>query len=340
MCFGALLLILFLWTSDWEEMLSKILEAKYQYVAPGLAIYFIGVWIRSIRWRYLLLPVIDIPHTKLFPVVVVGYMANNILPFRMGEFVRSYYLSLKLKVSPSTGLSTILVERILDSLTLLVLVGYASLSLPFSNALNYFSEALKIHHNILISVIVLPFLLLFLLLIVIALSRRKMEYFLMLVTNPFPTKVKNKVTKVTKNALDGLTSLNDWKTIIRILVLSIPVWLCEATLFHFVSLSLGLHNVFPNMYVAFMASLFVTGVSNIGSSIPAAPGGIGLFEWIARETLILISNFGVSRAEASAYATITHISLLLPMVILGQVFLWLGSIKLPIAVNRKESLSE
>ena len=334
-CFGVLLFVMFLWTSDWKEMMSQISEAKYQYLAPGLAIYFIGIWLRALRWKYLLFPVANISHVKLFPVVVIGYMANNILPFRMGEFIRSYYLSIKLKISPSTGLSTILVERILDSLTLIVLVGYSSLFLPFHNALSYFSHILRIRPDVLVSIIVLPFLLLFSMLVFAAFSRQKMEYLLQLFTNPFPSKIKSPIISIITNALDGLKSLNDWKSIGKILCLSVPVWISEATLFHFVSLSLGLDDVFPNMYVAFMASIFLTGVTNIGASIPAAPGGIGIFEWISRETLILISNSEVSRAKASAFAAITHLSLLLPIVILGQIFLWIGGITLSKALREQ-----
>ena len=327
------LLIMFIWTSDWKEMVSQLSGAKYQYIIPGLAIYFVGLWLRALRWKFLLIPISHIPHGKLFPIVIIGYMANNILPFRMGEFVRSYYLNLKLNVSPSTGLSTIVVERLLDSLTLLILIGYSSMFLPFGKALSYFSTTLKIHPNVLIGMTVMPFLFLFSILIIMAFSRRRMEAFLFAMNNALPSKIKSPVITIASNALDGLKSLGSWKTIGRTLCLSVPIWISEASLFHFVSLSLGINNAFPSVYTSLMASILVTGITNIGSSIPAAPGGLGLFEWISRETLMLISNSSVSRAKASAFAAITHLCLLLPIVILGQILLWVDGITLSKAIQ-------
>ena len=69
-------------------------------------------------------------------------------------------------------------------------------------------------------------------------------------------------------------------------------------------------------------SILITGITNIGSSIPAAPGGIGLFEVIARESLVLIPKFAIPRSEAAAFAAVTHLCLLIPVTLLGQVFLW------------------
>ncbi len=72
----------------------------------------------------------------------------------------------------------------------------------------------------------------------------------------------------------------------------------------------------------------VTAVANIGSSIPAAPGGVGLFEIVARETLVLLPDSHIDRAVAAAFATVVHAALLIPMIVLGQLFLWAGHVSL------------
>jgi len=74
--------------------------------------------------------------------------------------------------------------------------------------------------------------------------------------------------------------------------------------------------------------ILVTAISNIGASIPAAPGGIGLFELITRETLVLLPQASVDRSVAGGFAALVHATLLLPMILLGQVFLWTGHISL------------
>ena len=68
--------------------------------------------------------------------------------------------------------------------------------------------------------------------------------------------------------------------------------------------------------------VLVMSIANLGSSVPSAPGGIGLFELVARETLVLIPLAVVDRSIAGAYVTVVHVALLLPMIILGQLFLW------------------
>ena len=71
-----------------------------------------------------------------------------------------------------------------------------------------------------------------------------------------------------------------------------------------------------------VAVVLVTAIANIGSSIPAAPGGIGLFELLARETLVLLPLATVDRSVAGGFAAVVHAALLLPMILLGQLFLW------------------
>ena len=56
-----------------------------------MAVYFIGVWFRAMRWQFLLNPLRDFPVRRLYPIVIIGYAANNLLPMRLGELVRSYY---------------------------------------------------------------------------------------------------------------------------------------------------------------------------------------------------------------------------------------------------------
>ena len=74
--------------------------------------------------------------------------------------------------------------------------------------------------------------------------------------------------------------------------------------------------------------VLVTAITNIGSAIPAAPGGLGLFEIIARETLVLGPLAAVERSVAAGYALVVHAALLLPMIVLGQAILWAGHISL------------
>jgi hypothetical protein len=90
----------------------------------------------------------------------------------------------------------------------------------------------------------------------------------------------------------------------------------------------GLQHVYADLIDMSKAMVLVTAIDNIGSSIPAAPGGIGLFELVARETLVLMPFQSADRAVAGAFAAVVHAALLLPMIVLGQVFLWASHLSL------------
>src|SRR5438105_3805238 len=96
---------------DMGAAAALIAGANYWLLLPALAAYFAGVWVRAVRWRYLLRPIKPMPSGRLFPVVVIGYMANDVLPARMGEIARAYVLGRQEGVSSTSVLATIAVER-------------------------------------------------------------------------------------------------------------------------------------------------------------------------------------------------------------------------------------
>ncbi|MQF69695.1 flippase-like domain-containing protein, partial [SAR202 cluster bacterium AD-804-J14_MRT_500m] len=117
---------LFLATVDLNKMGHALANARYQYVAVAVALYFSAVFFRTLRWKYLLEPMGLVGVARLFPVVTVGYMANNILPARLGEVVRAYYLTRREGIPASAGLATIIVERVYDGLTLIFLAAVSA----------------------------------------------------------------------------------------------------------------------------------------------------------------------------------------------------------------------
>ena len=325
---GLLLLVVFFYTSDFDLMQLAFKRAEYIYLIPGILIYMLSIWFRALRWKYLLITTKTVTSFRLYPVVVVGYMANNLLPFRLGELVRGYYLSKRENVSTITGLSTILVERILDALALIFLIGITSIFIPIGNTVHGLSSLAKIPGHFLVFIFVAPFCVLFGALLFIALFRKKAEKSLYALTKFIPKKSRPTLVDFSGKIFDGLESLRSFSMIVKLLLLSIPIWICETFLFLFVALSLDLNLYFDDIISIFSATILVTAITNIGSSIPLAPGGVGLFELIARETLVLMPHGSVERPDAAAFATITHSCLLLSMIILGQIFLWLDGISL------------
>ena len=116
-----LLLLVLIYQVDLSEVDDALAKVNYKlYLAPSIALYFVAVYFRAVRWRYLLSPMKVLPVGRLYPVVVIGYMANNLLPARLGELVRAYYLARREPINASSALGTVAVERVYDGMTLLV----------------------------------------------------------------------------------------------------------------------------------------------------------------------------------------------------------------------------
>ncbi len=112
-----------------RDVAEAMRTANYWWIAPGIAVYFAGLWVRSWRWHYTLREIKNVPTVRLFPLVCIGYFGNNVYPFRAGELLRSVVLKGTEKIPISSSLATVLIERIFDGLVMLLFVFIA---LPFA----------------------------------------------------------------------------------------------------------------------------------------------------------------------------------------------------------------
>ena len=323
-----LLLILFLVTVDLDRMGDALADANYLYVVPAVAMYLVSVLFRTLRWQVLLRHMRPIRIRRLYPVVVVGYMANNLLPMRLGELVRSYYVGDREGISKTSALATIFVERVLDALTLLFFISAIALFVPLAGLAEAFGDRWGVPWPLLVVAFTVPFVVAFGTLLLVAFFPARAAEVAMVLIRPLPQRFEAPLRELIDLFLEGLIPLRSPRTLALLLLMSVPIWLFEAGLFFLVGFSFGLDNVFDNLGEMAVAAVLVTAIANIGSSVPAAPGGIGLFELIARETLVFLPLATVDRAVAGAFAAVAHLALLLPMIFLGQVFLWTGHISL------------
>ena len=326
---SALLVALFFVTVDVGHMAGALAGANYLYVAPAVALYLIGVVFRTMRWQMLLLHIKPISNHRLFPVVVIGYMANNLLPMRLGEVVRSYYLGEREQISKSSALATIFIERVFDALTLLLFVAIVALFVPISGVAEGFGAQWGISPALLAAGLSLPFVAAFGVMLLFSRLPDRTRNVAIAIMKPLPRRFPHeRALHIVDYFLAGFAPLTSVRTIGLLFALSVPVWAFETGLFYLIGYSFGFHHIYDNMWHLAAAMALVTALANIGSSIPSSPGGIGIFELIARETLVLLPLAAMDRSEAAAFAAVSHFALLLPMIILGQVFLWVGNLSL------------
>ena len=323
-----ILLALFLFTVDIRRMLDALAGANYWYIIPSVGMYFISVYFRSMRWSVMLRHLKPVSAHRLFPVVVVGYMANNLLPMRLGEFVRSYYLSEREGVSAASALVTVFVERIFDALALLFFIAVITPFVPITGLADDLGKLLGVSPSLLMLGLTLPFIGTFCILTLVSAYPSQVREISLKLFARLPDKIASLLDRLMMRTLEGIAPLREPRILAALFGLSIPIWLTEVAVFWIMGYSFGIEEFHDGPVPMAVNMVLTTAITNIGGSIPAAPGGLGLFELIAREVLTLGPLASVDRSVAGGYVVALHAVILLPVIALGQAYLWTSHLSL------------
>lgn len=319
---GSLIFLgLLFWRIDLRDTLEAFKLANYWYLVPAVGSYFVSLAFRTLRWRVMLRPLQTVSFRRLFPVVSVGYMANNLLPVRLGELVRSYYLGRREGVSKSSALATIVVERVLDGLVLLLFLVVVSAFLPLAGLVRDLATDAGIPRFALLVATTVPFGLVMGLLFVAAHRPAWPMRLLAAGVRVLPSGIAAKLLGIAGLFLGGLAFLREPRHLGGVVLISLPVWLGEAAVAYMVGVGFGLSGVLGGAGAMAAVMLAVTAIANLATALPSSQGGIGPFEFFATATLVVL---GVGREVATAYAVVLHVSLLAPVTAVGLAYLWVG----------------
>src|SRR5262245_23208631 len=100
------------------EFAAALRHAHWIWVLPAMALYFAGHVFRGLRSRLILKPHTDVSWIRAMNLILAGYAANNVLPARLGELIRTYVLGRLQSMSKATALSTVFVERVFDGMAI------------------------------------------------------------------------------------------------------------------------------------------------------------------------------------------------------------------------------
>jgi len=309
----ALFLGLFFWRTDLGDMADKLADANYWWFAPAIAVWFLSAWFRSLRWHYLLRPITNVSSQTLYPVVIIGYMANNLLPARAGELVRAYIMDQRHRVSMMATLGTIAVERLFDGLVLVAFLIAVGAFVGLSRELGILAAAMSATFVIVLALFLFA-----------ASSQERAERWLARLLRFLPARAQEKGRQWAGSFIAGLGALQSPWRIAAVTVTSVVAWALEATMYFMVGVSFNLGEAFPIF-------MMVAAAANLAITLPSTSGGIGPFEFFTKETLDFV---GVSRGTAGAYAVALHALVLLPVVAAGLVFLWVINLSLAEALRR------
>jgi hypothetical protein len=308
---GAGLGLVFLWYAlrdlHLAEVGAALQEANFWWLIPGVAVYFVSVWFRAWRWGFLLRASKRVSANRLFPIVVIGYMGNDILPFRLGEVLRAYVLWRKEGINVGTTFTTAILERLFDGLTMVLFVLVGLLFVPLST---FLSRLVIVASAVFVGALVL-----FLFLAARPdLLRHIAEA---LVERLVPARFRSPLLSLVEGVLVGLESLRSGRDVLILFGVTLWVWILETAKYWLVSFA------FADLHLPYVAILLMGGAVNLLTALPSLPGYIGTFELGIK----ILEGIGAPSSQAGSYILVLHAILLLPVTLLGLVFMGLEGVR-------------
>jgi len=285
---------------DWNAFKDGFARIDYLYLLIVFPLLLLVQWIRSYRWGVILKPIKRIDQSTLFPITSVGFMGILLLPARTGELLRPYLISQQKGLDLRSALATIVVERVLDGLTIMGFLVLVILFIPLP---------LWVHQAGYLSFAV--FLSLLLVLFLLATREERTMSIIRILTKWLPQRVQNGTQAFVSSFTEGLRILPDLRRLGLGVVLSLIIWTLMGLVFYILLLCF-------HMRLPLIAGYTLLVIVVIGIMIPGAPGFVGNFHFAC---VVGLSLFGIPRSEALSYAIVNHLVVVLFTVALGVIFL-------------------
>lgn len=315
---SAIFIALLLRQVDLDEVGDAFRGVTWGWVALGALPFAAALWVRAIRWRIVLRPAVDLDASEATSLVVIGYAANNLLPIRAGEVVRAVLVERSTGASRMLVLGTIVVERVFDGLVLALFLAVTLATAGSNDTLRVLAVAAAA-----------GFVVLTLLLAWIAARPDHASTQLVRLLRFAPARFRGRAREWLGSFLGGLGQLRGAKPWALVLLTTVLSWGLEAVAYWFVGEAFGL-GLDPWLYLG------VAGAANLAIAAPSTAGGIGPFEFFAREVLVV---FGVVSATATAYAIALHALILVPVVLAGLWLLWQRHLGPAVLANPERALA-
>jgi glycosyltransferase 2 family protein len=332
-----------------RELLACFRGFRYIWLLPALAMFYFGIWLRGVRWKWLFLPRHKVSLKNATGGMFICFAFNSVFPGRVGEFARAYLIGKQEKTGFSTALGTVVCERLIDALTILamwvvafLIAGKTLVGQNSSMTIQMFGmEPITLTGRDFLAgargVVVLAAAL-FVFIICVRVPRTRGWILRVLHAFTFvPAPLRNKAEQLVHRFAEGLESLSSPGRFILLFLFSFLLWVTNSI--SVLWLSYGF-NFAHTMTLA--QSLVLIVIAAIFIMIPAAPGYWGLFE-AGVIFAVVIMGIHPDDAMVRSYAILLHLTQWLPIVAIGLPWAWVSHVSLgdvEKAEDSAESLEE
>jgi len=314
---------------DFAEVVREMRTANPWWLL-GATFFATGVfWIRAWRWRAIVDPVrLGTRFRSRFAAVCIGFMGNNLLPARIGEFARAYAFSRMEPVPVVASLSSLFIERLFDAVSLVVLL-FVAMALPGLPA--WPGDAATDFPAIARGVgIIVVGILLFLFFLVLR-PQAAVRGLEAVATKVLPRAIRRPVIDALEAFLAGAAVLRNGRLLFETTWMSVVLWLFNCMGFWFAFRAFGLD-------LSFTAALFFQSCIAIGVALPAAPGFFGTYEFAAK--VVLVDLWGMDASKALGFALGFHLAGFIPVTLMGLWYAWSLGLSLRGMARTEEAVEE
>jgi uncharacterized protein (TIRG00374 family) len=318
-----------------SDLWTYLLSINYLWIIPTIAVILIVFSLRAVRWVYILGSVHSVAFWQAFHPLMIGFMVNCILPGRVGELARPIVLNRNTMIPVSTGLATVVVERLFDLVVLLLLFMLTTAYIRIDSDISMNFGGYQLDQNVLTTVSkgmlqISGLLMSSLLLISFSKTRQILKHAVILAPGLLPflkTETKSRLTeKICKplvgfidNLASGMALIKEPKRIVVCLLYSVAVWFFNALSFYIFSIGC------PQIDLTIIEMTAVMVIICIAIALPSVPGYWGLWEAGGMFAMLL---FGVAEKDAAGFTLANHVVQIMPVVIIGLVSAWISGVNI------------
>ncbi len=293
---------------DLAAAMKAIALADAKWIFLATCAYVIQFPLRGLRWSILMRAVKPVSFTTATEIFTIGFMANNVLPARLGDVMRAFIMAKKEQVPASATFSNVLLERVFDGI---VVVAYLSIVLWIDPPSAVWVGSVAFVMAMIFAGAVVAC-------VLVAWNEGRVLELVTTVLGFLPKEIVAKVVALLQKLARGLHCLKSPKETALVVLLSLVIWSAEVVVYVLAERALGIS-------ISYLGLTLVMAILTLGLTAPSAPGFVGVYEGLI---IMGVGVYGVTEPLAPAFAITMHFIHYVPGTLLGIVAGWRSGMRL------------
>ena len=307
------------WNLDFRQLVATFKIFDYRVLLVFIPLYIFGLYLRGVRWKYLLCDSKKLTVKEAFFAFTTGNTINSYLPARAGDFWRAFHIGKKLEESKMKILGSIILERLIDGISVLLILAFA--------VLTYFKHPWVLNITYIASGLFLGSLVVFFLIF----KFNKTDWFFNKLSN-FPALSKfepvfTKISDIMNRFMEGFQALNKPHCLFIAFATSCLAWGIECVITYVLILGFGQH-------YGFSIALFIISFIALSTIIPSSSVFVGPYQYAY---ILALGIYHIEKSNALGIAFIHQITIMLTITVISMIYFLFTNTKIQ---DIKEEIAE